>query len=128
MSFEAKGDKPHDRGGTYTTLAGTWERTASNCGAVFEGSIWVDEGDPTAWVSLVFSGATELDAWVVHGHPADWEPIEDSPGENEQFYVRGMGITWTEHVIGFEYHEESTDFSAGFELTVTSDVDATITK
>jgi hypothetical protein len=130
MTFEAHGEKPYETGAIYTTLSGTWERTASDCGEVFEGAIWVDEIDPTAWISLVFTDATctELDAWTAHGDPADWEPIEDSPGENEQFYVRDMNVVWKAGATGFAYHDESSDFSAGFELAVTNDVDATITK
>lgn len=130
MTFEAHGEKSYDTGATYTTLSGTWERTASDCGEVFEDAIWVDEIDPTAWISLVFTDATctELDAWTAHGDPADWAPIEDSPGDNEQFYVRNMSIAWKPGATGFQYHDESSDFSAGFELAVTNDVDATITK
>jgi hypothetical protein len=130
MTFAAKGQKPDATGSTYATLSGTWERTASDCSDVFEGSIWVDESDPTAWVSLVFSDATctELDAWVAHGDPADWEPLEADTVANQQFYVSEMGIAWTAGATGFEYHSESTDTSPGFELTVTNDVDATITK
>ena len=130
MTFEAHGAKAYDNGATHTTLSGTWERTVSDCGDVFEGSIWVDEVDPTAWVSLVCTDATcsELDAWVAHGDPADWDPIDESPGDNEQFYVRDMNIAWKVGATGFEYHDESSDFSAGFELAVTNDVDATIPK
>ena len=51
-----------------------------------------------------------------------------SPGEHEQFYVRDMNIAWKADATGFVYHDESSDFSAGFELAVTNDVDATITK
>jgi hypothetical protein len=131
MTFEATGAKPsYATGSDHTTLAGTWERTESNCSEAFEGAIWVDTDDPTASVSLVFSDPTclWLDAWVAHGDPADWEPIDDSPGKNEQFYVRGMNLVWKAGATGFEYHDQSTDFSAGFELAVTNDVDATITK
>jgi hypothetical protein len=130
MTFEAHGDEPYDTGATYTTLVGTWERTASDCGDVFQDSIWVDEIDPTAWVSLVFTDATctELDAWDRARRSADWAPIDDSPGANQQFYVRSMNIAWKSGATGFVYHDESSDFSAGFELAVTNDVDATITK
>ena len=54
------------------------------------------------------------------------KPVDDKPVENEQFYMRNMGIAWTAGAPSFDFHDESTDSSAGFELAVTNDVAATI--